>query len=53
MYRNNQIEVAFNMSIIIIIIIKRGYTPYQSEDPSTAIPSYRQIENKRENSRRL
>ena len=47
--------------IIIIIIIKRGpqckaerdwYTPYQSKDPSPTIPTYRQIEEKRKNSRR-
>ena len=43
--------------IIIIIIIKKGrqckaerdwYTPYQSEDPSPTIPTYRQKEEKRE-----
>ena len=48
--------------IIIVIIIKRGrqrkaerewYTPYQSEDPSPTIPSYRQKEEKGKNSRRL
>ena len=42
--------------IIIIIIIKRArqckanrvwYTPYQSEDPSPTIPTYRQKEEKR------
>ena len=46
--------------IIIIIIIKKGqqckagrewYTPYQSEDPSPTIPTYRQKEEKE--SRRL
>ena len=48
-------------SLNIIIIIKRGwqckaerewYTPYQSEDPSPAIPTYRQKEEKGKNSRR-
>ena len=48
--------------IIIIIIIKRGrqckaegewYTPYQSEDASPTIPTFRQEENKEKNSRRL
>ena len=48
--------------IIIIIIIKKGqqcnarrewYTPYQSEDPSPTIPTYRQKEEKGKESRRL
>ena len=48
--------------IIIIIIIKKGqqskagrewYTPYQSEDPSPTIPTYRQKEEKGKKSRRL
>ena len=48
--------------IIIIIIITRGrqfkakrerYTPYQSEDPSLTIPSYRLDEEKGKNSTRL
>ena len=48
--------------IIIIIINKRGrqckaerewYTPYQSEDPSPTIPTYRQKEGKGQKSRRL
>ena len=48
--------------IIIIIIIKNGqqckagkewYTPYQSEDPSSTIPTYRQKEEKGKESRRL
>ena len=48
--------------IIIIIIIEKGrqykaerewYTPYQSEDPSPTIPTYRQKEKKGEKSRRL
>ena len=47
---------------IIIIIIKKGqqckakrewYTPYQSEDPSPTIPTYRQKEEKGKKSRRL
>ena len=47
---------------IIIIIIKKDqlckagrewYTPYQSEDPSPTIPTYRQKEEKRKESRRL
>ena len=47
---------------IIIIIIKRGWqckaerewsTPYQSEDPSRTIPTYRQKEEKGKYSRRL
>ena len=46
----NQIVIKF-IIIIIIIIIKKGrqckaerewYTPYQSEDPSPTIPTYRQ-----------
>ena len=46
----------------IIIIIRKGrqckaerewYTPYQSEDPSPTIPTYRQKEEKRKKSRRL
>ena len=48
--------------IIIIIIIKKGqqckagrewYTPYQSEDPSPTIPTYRQKEEKGKECRRL
>ena len=48
--------------VIIIIIIKKGrqckalrewYTPYQSEDPSPTIPTYRQKEEKGKESRRL
>ena len=48
--------------IIIIIIIKKGrqckaererYIPYQSEDPSPTIPTYRQKEEKGKESRRL
>ena len=48
--------------IIIIIIIEKGrqckaerewYTPYQSEDPSPTIPTYRQKEKKEKKSRRL
>ena len=47
---------------IIIIIIKKGqqckagrewYTPYQSEEPSPTIPTYRQKEEKGKESRRL
>ena len=46
----------------IIIIIKKGqqckagrewYTPYQSEDPSPTIPTYRQKEKKGTESKRL
>ena len=46
----------------IIIIVKKGqqckagrelYTPYQSEDPSPTIPTYRQKEEKGKESRRL
>ena len=46
----------------IIIIIKKGrqckaeterYTPYQSEDPSATISTYRQKEEKGKKSRRL
>ena len=49
-------------STIIFIIIKKGqqckagrewYTPYQSEDPSSTIPTYRQKEEKGKESRRL
>ena len=49
-------------ALIIIIIIKKGrqfkaerewYTPYQSEDPSPIIPTYRQKEEKGKKSRRL
>ena len=48
--------------IIITIIIKKSmqckaerewYTPYQSEDPSPTIPTYRQKEEKGKKSRRL
>ena len=48
--------------IFIIIIIKKGQqckaerewcTPYQSEDPSPTIPTYRQKEDKGKKSRRL
>ena len=48
--------------IIIIIIFKKDrqckaerewYTPYQSEDPSPTIPTYRQKEEKGKKSRRL
>ena len=48
--------------IIIIFIIKRvrqckaekeWYTPYQYEDPSATIPTFRQEEKKAKNSRRL
>ena len=47
---------------ICIIILKRGrqckaerewYTPYQYEDPSPTIPTYRQKKEKEKNSRRL
>ena len=46
----------------MIIIIKKGgqwkaerewYTPYQSEDPSPAIPTNRQEEEKGKNSKRI
>ena len=49
-------------SCIIIIIIKKGrqckaerewYTPYQSEDQSPTIPTYRQKEEKEKKSKRL
>ena len=49
-------------AVIIIIIIKKGRqckaerewcTPYQSEDPSPTIPTYRQKEEKGKKSRRL
>ena len=52
----------FEIMIIIIIIIKKGqqckagrewYTPYQSEDPSPTIPTYRQKEEKGKESIRL
>ena len=48
--------------VIVIIIIKKGqqcktgrewYTPYQSEDHSPTIPTYRQKEEKGKESRRL
>ena len=48
--------------LIIIIIIKKGrqfkaerewYTPYQSEDPSSTVPTYREKEEKGKKSRRL
>ena len=47
--------------IIIIIIIKRGrceagrewHTPYQSEDPSPTISTYKQEEETGKNSKRL
>ena len=48
--------------IVIIVIIKIGrqckaerewYTPYQSEDPSPTIPTYRQKEEKGKKSRKL
>ena len=51
-----------SFSLFIIIIIKKGqqckagrewYTPYQSEDPSPTIPTYRQKEEKGKKSRRL
>ena len=51
----------YSFIIIIIIIIKKGrqckadrewWTPYQSEDPSPTIPTYRQKEEKEKKSRR-
>ena len=48
-------ETLIQHLVIIIIIIKKGrqckaerewYTPYQSEDPSPTIPTYRQKEEK-------
>ena len=51
-----------SLIIIIIIIIKKGrqckaerewYTPYQSEDPSPTIPTYRQKKEKAKKSRRI
>ena len=50
------------LSLFFIIIIKKGgqckserefYTPYQSEDPSPTIPTFRQKEEKGKKSRRL
>ena len=60
----NKIEGKYKVMrfhIIIIIIIKKGRqmgerewnTPYQSEDPSPTIPTYRQKEEKGKESRRL
>ena len=58
-YSYNYIHIII---IIIIIIIKNGRqckaerewcTPYQSEDPSPTIPTYRQTDEKGKNSRRL
>ena len=55
-------ELIALIQVIIIIIIKKGrqckaerewYTPYQSEDPSPTIPTYRQKEEKGQKSRRL
>ena len=55
-------EETIKKLVIIIIIIKKGqqckaerewYTPYQSEDPSPTIPTYRQKEEKGKRSRRL
>ena len=52
----------FKRDMIIIIIIKKGlqckggrerYTPYQSEDPSPTIKTYRQKKEKYKKSRRL
>ena len=66
MYKNLHASADLNVKkinfIIIIIIIKKGqqcsagrecYTPYQSEDPSPTIPTYRQKEEKGKESRRL
>ena len=53
---------SFSIYFIIVIVIKKGqqckagrewYTPYQSEDPSPTIPTYRQKEEKGKESRRL
>ena len=62
--RNTHIlnKIIYFMSINFIIIIKKGWqrkaerewcTPYQSEDPSSTIPTYRQREENRKKSRRL
>ena len=60
------LEVSLQMEIFNLfscrVIIKKGrqckaerewYTPYQCEDPSPTIPTYRQKEEKRKKSRRL
>ena len=56
------ISIQITSKLIIIIIIKKGqqckaerewYTPYQSEDPSPTMPTYRQKEEKGKESRRL
>ena len=56
------IQIKKNDITIIIIIILQGrqckaerewYTPYQSEDPSPTIPTYRQKEEKGKKSRWL
>ena len=47
-----QIRLAYTFIIIIIKKCRqckaerKGYTPYQSEDPSPTIPTYRQKEEK-------
>ena len=59
-YPCEMLDLLFIIIIIIIIIIKIGvqwkaerewYTPYQSEDPSLTIPTYRQREEKVKNRR--
>ena len=49
-------------SFLLLLLLKKGrqckaerewYTPYQSEDPSPTIPTYRQKEEKLKKSRRL
>ena len=55
LYRHNQPHLIIIIIITIIIIIKRGrqckaarewYTPYQFDDPSPTIPTYRNEEEK-------
>ena len=55
-------EIIIIIIIILILLLKKRrqckaerewYTPYQSEDPSPTIPTYRQKEEKGKNSRIL
>ena len=52
---NARLEVSLKLTVIIIIIIKKNWqwkagrgrlTPYQSEDPSPTLPTYRGKEEK-------
>ena len=62
MYRLFYYVYLITYQLLLLLLLKKGrqckaerewYTPYQSEDPSPTIPTYRQKEKKGKTSRRL